>query len=136
VNSTGSAGGAGGIGLSNSLSGAATTYAAGGGGGGFYYTGANSIYNPNGPAGDASAGAGGYSGAGAAAPANRGGGGGGGGQYVDDSGYTDANGGLGGSGVVVIRYATGTMTATGGTITTSGGYTIHTFTSSGTFTVP
>jgi hypothetical protein len=27
------------------------------------------------------------------------------------------------------------LTATGGTITTSGGYTIHTFTSSGTFTV-
>jgi hypothetical protein len=30
---------------------------------------------------------------------------------------------------------TGTLTATGGTITTSGGYTIHTFTTSGTFEV-
>jgi hypothetical protein len=34
-----------------------------------------------------------------------------------------------------MRYLTGTMTATGGTITTSGSYTIHTFTVSGTFTV-
>jgi hypothetical protein len=38
---------------------------------------------------------------------------------------------------VIVRYATGTITgATGGTITTSGGYTIHTFTSSGTFVLP
>jgi hypothetical protein len=34
---------------------------------------------------------------------------------------------------VIISYVTGTMTATGGTVTTSGGNTIHTFTSSGTF---
>lgn len=38
-------------------------------------------------------------------------------------------------GVVIIRYLTGTIIATGGTITTSGEYTIHTFTSSGTFAV-
>ena len=38
-------------------------------------------------------------------------------------------------GVVIISYVTGTYTATGGTITTSGARTIHTFTSSGTFTV-
>ncbi|TXI85732.1 MAG: T9SS type A sorting domain-containing protein, partial [Crocinitomicaceae bacterium] len=36
------------------------------------------------------------------------------------------------AGIVIIRYA-GTPLATGGTITQSGGYTIHTFTTSGTF---
>jgi hypothetical protein len=41
--------------------------------------------------------------------------------------------GNGGSGVVIIRYL-GTPRATGGTITQAGGYTIHTFTSSGTYT--
>jgi hypothetical protein len=44
-------------------------------------------------------------------------------------------GGTGGSGVVIIRYLTGTASCTGGTVTTSGSYTIHTFTGSGTFTV-
>jgi hypothetical protein len=44
-------------------------------------------------------------------------------------------GGNGGSGVFIARYLTGTANCTGGTVTTSGLYTIHTFTSSGTFTV-
>jgi hypothetical protein len=44
-----------------------------------------------------------------------------------------ANVGIGKAGVVIISYPTGSMTATGGTITTSGGNTIHTFTTSGTF---
>jgi hypothetical protein len=35
---------------------------------------------------------------------------------------------------VIIRYAGG-QAATGGTVTSSGGYTIHTFTSNGTFTI-
>jgi hypothetical protein len=48
-----------------------------------------------------------------------------------NGGSTDA--GAGAAGVVIIRYLTGTMTATGGTITTNGGYTIHTFTSNGTW---
>jgi hypothetical protein len=39
----------------------------------------------------------------------------------------------GGSGVVIISYE-GSQHATGGTVTSSGGNTIHTFTSSGTFT--
>jgi hypothetical protein len=42
--------------------------------------------------------------------------------------------GLGGSGIVVLRYL-GTPVATGGTITQTGGYTYHTFTSSDTFTL-
>jgi hypothetical protein len=41
--------------------------------------------------------------------------------------------GAGGSGVVILRYA-GTQRGTGGTVTSSGGYTLHTFTSSGTYT--
>jgi hypothetical protein len=41
----------------------------------------------------------------------------------------------GGTGRVIIRYLTGAISATGGTITTSGSYTIHTFTSNGTFTI-
>jgi hypothetical protein len=48
-------------------------------------------------------------------------GGGGGGRYA------------GGSGVVIIRYAGG-QRGTGGTVTSSGGFTYHTFTSSGTYT--
>jgi hypothetical protein len=42
-------------------------------------------------------------------------------------------GGNGGSGIVIVRYP-GLPAATGGTITYVNGYTIHTFTSSGTFT--
>jgi hypothetical protein len=36
--------------------------------------------------------------------------------------------------VVVISYASATQRGTGGTVTTSNGFYIHTFTSSGTFT--
>lgn len=43
--------------------------------------------------------------------------------------------GAGGSGVVIISYPTGSVNATGGTKTTAGGNTIHTFTSNGTFTI-
>jgi hypothetical protein len=39
----------------------------------------------------------------------------------------------GGSGIIIIRYAGGQQ-ATGGTVTSAGGYTYHTFTSSGTYT--
>jgi hypothetical protein len=58
-----------------------------------------------------------------AGTANLGGGGGGGGT-------TGANGG---SGVVIISYP-GAQIGTGGTVTSVGGNTIHTFTSSGTYT--
>lgn len=71
----------------------------------------------------------GTGGAGTAGGANTGNGGNG------NSG-AGAVGGAGGSGVVIIRYVTADFgTCTGGTITTSGADTIHTFTSSGTFTV-
>jgi hypothetical protein len=62
---------------------------------------------------------------------NTGGGGGGGAAYY--SLMTD--GASGGSGVVIIRYAGTVAKATGGTITITGGYVYHTFTTSGTFTV-
>jgi hypothetical protein len=65
-----------------------------------------------------------------AGTANTGGGGGGG--YVG-SPTADSNGKSGGSGVVIIRYA-GAQQGTGGTVTSAGGYTYHTFTSSGTYT--
>jgi hypothetical protein len=58
------------------------------------------------------------------------GGGGGGGNFDGSIGKT---GGNGGSGIVIVRY-TGSQGATGGTITSSGGYCIHTFTGDGTFT--
>ena len=57
-------------------------------------------------------------------------GGGGGGVHGD---YWGGYGGNGGSGVVIISYS-GTQRGSGGTVTSSGGYTIHTFTTSGTYT--
>ena len=64
--------------------------------------------------------------------ANRGGGGGGGGR---DQGGGESAGGAGGSGIVIIRYvSTYTGGATGGTITSPSGYTVHTFTGPGSFT--
>jgi len=108
-------GGNGGIGIQSGISGTSKYYGGGGAGG-------------NGGAGGLGGGGNGAD-IGTAGTANTGGGGGGG------WGYGTGNGGAGGSGVVVISYPTGSVTATGGTMTTSGGYTIHTFNSSGTFIV-
>ena len=127
ANGTSTTGGNGGAGEASSISGSSVTYAGGGGGG--TYTG--------GTAGSGGAGGGGAgsnsgtnaAGAGTAGTANSGGGGGG--SHSANNTSTSASGG---SGIVIIRYLTGTMTATGGTVTTSDGYTIHTFNSSGTFT--
>ena len=57
------------------------------------------------------------------------GGGGGGGCHAG----ANPTGAAGGSGIVIVRYP-GLPAATGGTITYLNGYTIHTFTTSGTFT--
>lgn len=65
---------------------------------------------------------------------NTGGGGGGGSYWSPNGGWTTGSG-AGGSGRVLIRYA-GTPLATGGTITQSGGYTVHEFLTSDTFTTP
>ena len=54
--------------------------------------------------------------------------------YNNSSGRGGPTQGSGGSGRVIIRYQSATVKATGGTVTSSGGYQIHTFTSNGTFT--
>jgi hypothetical protein len=124
--------GAGGPGLASSISGVSVTYAGGGGGGGDY--GCSRNLGP-GAGGTGGGGAGGNSvnGNGVAGTPNTGSGGGGATQLSSCS--ATGVGGAGGSGVVIISYLTGTLTASGGTITTANGYTIHTFTSNGTFLV-
>ena len=114
--------GAGGAGTASSISGSSLTYAGGGGGGGYP--------NSGGAGGSGGGGAGGNptNGTGTAGTANTGGGGGGGGGGAAPGG----NGAAGGSGIVVIKYI-GAQRGTGGTVTSVGGYTIHTFTSSGTY---
>jgi hypothetical protein len=103
-------------------------YYAGGG------TGSIASDNPYGPAPGIAGGLGG-GGRGAKSPATGGSGtnntgGGGGATY----GYAEGAGASGGSGVVIIRYL-GSQAATGGAnVTSSGGYTVHTFTGDGTFT--
>lgn len=96
-----------------------TTYAGGGGGG-------NNTGSGGGAGGSGGGGKGGYGSNfnnPTAGTVNTGGGGGG------DGG----TGFAGGSGVVIIRYSGGTV-GSGGTITSAGGFTYHTFTASGTFT--
>ena len=118
-NGTSGAAGSGGNGTASSISGASVTYAGGGGGGGFATT--------QGAGGSGGGGAGGLSTstAAVAGTANLGGGGGGGGDG------TTFNGASGGSGVVIISYV-GAQQFGGGVVTSSGGSTIHTFTTSGT----
>ena len=118
VGFAGASSGNGGAGTSNSISGSAVTYAGGGGGGG--------SSGAAGAGGAGGGGAGSITGAGTAGIANTGGGGGGGHQASSSAG------GAGGSGIVIISYL-GSQRGTGGTVTSSGGYTIHTFTSSGTY---
>lgn len=117
-------GGAGGIGINWKSLG--TYYAGGGGGGASGGTG--------GAGGTGGGGAGGSTGAptGTNGTTNTGGGGGG----TNETGYNtfpSYPSGAGGSGVVIVRYI-GSQKGTGGTVTSAGGYTYHTFTSSGTFT--
>lgn len=96
-------------------------YAGGGGGG------RTTVATPGGNGGGGDGGDGSTSGG---AGANGRGGGGGGSRGSGTLPF----GGTGGSGTVIIRYP-GSQRATGGAVTSSGGYTYHTFTSSGTFTV-
>ena len=114
--------GNGGNGVSSSITGSAVTRAGGGGGGSFN----RGLGGSGGGGNGAGVGTGNDS---VAGTANTGGGGGGGGQTGGGTRAASA----GGSGVVIIRYL-GAQRGTGGTVTSSGGYTIHTFTSSGTYT--
>lgn len=117
-------GGNGGDGLASSISGTSITYAGGGGGGAERNGGSESAGSGgSGGGGNGSTGSGNNGGNGTA---NRGGGGGGAGN--------DANGGSGGSGIVTVRYK-GDSAGSGGAVTTgtgtAAGYTLHTFTTSG-----
>jgi hypothetical protein len=125
-NSGTSVSGNGGAGLANSISGSSLTYAGGGGGG------ANSTGTAAGTGGAGGGGAGGFSAVGTAGTANTGGGGGAGG--FNTPGATYYAGGTGGSGQVVISYASTSQRGTGGTVTNVGGFYIHTFSTSGTYT--
>ena len=116
ANGSGTTGGNGGAGSSSLISGASLNYAGGGGGG------SNGTQGSGGVGGG---GAGFNAAVGGAGSANTGGGGG---------GSFSTTGGAGGSGIVVIAYASASQRGTGGTVTTSGGFYIHTFTSSGTYT--
>jgi hypothetical protein len=116
----------GGSSTNSSISGTSTAYA-GGGGAGTY-----SITAGNGGGGGAGNGTQGISVRGGDALANTGSGGGGGGGEGEPQ-FRTAGGGNGGSGIVIVRYQ-GPQRATGGTVTSVDGYTIHTFTTSGTFT--
>jgi hypothetical protein len=109
----------GGNGTASSISGASVTYAGGGGG----------AHGGTGGTGGGGAGASG-GGVGNGSNATGSGSGGGGGAAT---GSTN-NGGSGSSGIVIMSYTSAVQLATGGTITTSGGKYIHTFTTSGTFT--
>jgi len=108
----------GGAGVSSSISGSAVGYGGGGGGGD---TGTGTDGGGNGGTTTPTAGT-----------ANRGGGGGG------ARGPGARSGANGGSGIVIMRYLTATaggFTFTGGTVTTSGSYTIRTFTASGSLVI-
>jgi mucin-19 len=152
-------GGGGGAGTSVFLSGSPWIVAGGGGGGGgaglnsnglgisgVSYSGSTTGAQGQDKGGDGGGGGGGGGGnqGGAGGPTNGGDDGafsGVTGTQLMPSGFSRSNGtnggsansGNGGSGSVVIRYL-GSQVATGGTITSSGGYTVHTFTTDGTFT--
>jgi len=114
---TAGVGGNGGAGTASSISGSSVTYAGGGGGEGQTTKGV-------GGAGGGGDGGQGNPANGTPGTANLGGGGGG-------SVGTSSTGGSGGSGIVIISYTSATPKFVGGTLTTSGGNQIHTFTSSG-----
>ena len=119
--------GGGGGGASYSLSTGGDGGNGGGGGGALGTTVGGSGLNPGSPGGGGSPNSqtntpGGNAGA------NTGGGGGGGSHYNANN-----KGGDGGSGIVIVRYP-GSQRASGGTVTFVAGHTIHTFTTSGTFT--
>ena len=124
ANASNSGAGNGGVGLASSISGTSTYYAGGGGGG------QRLSSNPGGTGGNGGGGNGvnGSGTVGLPGSQNTGGGGGGAGY---NNGATYYSGGNGGSGIVIISYL-GAQQFGGGVVTSVGGYTIHTFTTSGT----
>ncbi|NTW31031.1 MAG: hypothetical protein HGB12_00075 [Bacteroidetes bacterium] len=127
ANGTQSISGNGGDGLPYSISGSSVYYAGGGGGGS-----SSVVSNGTGGLGGGGNGANYNNSPSAAIPGTNGLGGGGGGCYETNTA------GSGGSGVVIISYKTADWSAytiNGGTITTNGAYTVHTFNNSGVFSV-
>lgn len=112
----GGVGGNGGNGSANSITGSSVTYAGGGGGG-------DGASGGTGGTGGGGTGGTGASHNGSNATADTGGGGGGAGHTGSGVGA----GGNGASGLVILSYATGTYTATGGVKSTSGSNTLHTY---------
>lgn len=125
-NGAGSSSGNGGNYYNSSISGTTVQYAGGGGGGGSSVA-SGGVYPGSALGGGATSGAG-YQSNSASATANTGGGSGGCGA----GNSTAVTTGNGGSGIIIIRYL-GAQRGTGGTVTSSGGYTIHTFTTSSSY---
>jgi hypothetical protein len=141
---TGSSGGVGGAGVANSFNGTSLYWAGGGGGG----TQGSATVAGNGGIGGGGGGAAGTvgatSGTGGGSALNSGGNGTSGGSTVARGGSGGANtgggggamgtsyffSGAGGSGIVILKYL-GAQRGSGGIVTSSGGYTIHTFLTSG-----
>ena len=121
-NASNGAAGAGGLGFRSNISGSQVIYAAGGAGGWDVISGYTSTlpFTENGTVKKTT------QTAEDACPANTGHGGNGGNHNNNSSG-------AGGSGIIIVRYQ-GPQKAIGGTITSNSGYTIHTFTTSSTFT--
>jgi hypothetical protein len=111
----GGANNSGGVGATSSISGTLTYY--GGGGGGVSGSGGSAVVGTGGTGGGAPGGSNGLP--------NTGGGAGG----TSSGAFTN-----GGSGIVIVRYP-GAQKATGGTVTSALGYTVHTFTATGALTV-
>ena len=132
----------GGVGVESSIDGIATFRAGGGGGAGHANTPVVGGNGGNGGGGDGAQPGNSWTGQNGAAMT----GGGGGGNHRSapwpvSPNQTKNTGGNGGSGVVIVRYEIGTpqmgtAKATGGQISFFNGKTIHTFTSTGTFTAP
>ena len=108
--------GNGGAGIASAISGSVVTYAGGGGGGAY-----TAIAGSGGVGGGGSGGTG--AGAGGSGSSNTGGGGG---------GAWSAPFGIGGSGIVIVRYPGTVQFYTGGTVNYANGYIVHTFYSNGT----
>jgi fibronectin-binding autotransporter adhesin len=125
---TSSTAGNGGIGLASTITGASVTYAGGGGGGAIDTN--PSAGETAGTGGTGGGGAGSTSGNATAGTDGLGGGGGG----VGNNGAA----GSGGAGLVVVRYQGASLGAIGGTVTSgtgfATGYTLHTFSTTGTTT--
>jgi autotransporter-associated beta strand protein len=123
---TSSIAGNGGNGLASLITGSSVTYG-GGGGGGAWNTGGSETAGTGGTGGG---GAGSTSGNATAGTDGLGGGGGGAG--------TNGTGGQGGAGVVIVRYQGESLGNIGGSVTpgtgSAAGYTLHTFSTSGTTT--